>query len=159
MPCSLALNAVLLALVLVMLASPCTISGRKCVYHRTDVATTTGAGSVVLAAEKIKDGDPSGLKLLSEVKGVVPEFKLEKVTFMNDSRYANERMFTDRVEHQKILDQWEADVPGELPPLVHIRIDANVLKSWSWIRVHSRQFHIPSPASIPHQVETIIERV
>jgi hypothetical protein len=32
---------------------------------------------------------------------------------MNDSRYGNERMFTDRAEHQKILDQWEADVPSK----------------------------------------------
>jgi hypothetical protein len=39
--------------------------------------------------------------------------KLEKVMFMNDSRYANERMFTDKAEHHKILDQWEADVPSK----------------------------------------------
>lgn len=36
---------------------------------------------------------------------------LEKVVFMNDSRYANEEMFTDSEQYDKILKQWEEDMP------------------------------------------------
>jgi hypothetical protein len=56
-PCSIAFNVVLFGLVLFMLANPCAFSGRKCVY--------AGKG------EKQDDG----LKLLGEIKGIVPECK------------------------------------------------------------------------------------
>jgi hypothetical protein len=33
---------------------------------------------------------------------------------MNDSNYANEEMFSDPKEYDKILENWSKDMPGEL---------------------------------------------
>jgi len=88
LPCSLLFNAVQFVAVLVLLGNPCIFSSRHCTYVKQE-----------------------GVKLLSEEHGLVPEFGLEKVTFMNDSRYATEDMFTDLKRYQGILENWEGDMP------------------------------------------------
>ncbi|KAF2664202.1 hypothetical protein BT63DRAFT_460503 [Microthyrium microscopicum] len=87
-PCSLILNAILFCVLLFTLANPCYFSERRCEYRR--------------------DG---GLKLMSEEHGFVPEFKTEKVTFMNDSNYGHNEMFSTPEELHKILDNWEKEMP------------------------------------------------
>jgi hypothetical protein len=147
--CSVACNLFLFALILAVLGNPCYFSSRKCHYS--------------IPTEEAAPPKAEEMKLLSEEHGLVPECEcnmiqadaaltsavgLEKVVFMNDSRYANEEMFTDSDEYDKILKQWEEDMPRKFAQKHQISRRLTV-RSWPRIRLHTRRrLQTPSP-SIP----------
>ncbi|KAF2401594.1 hypothetical protein EJ06DRAFT_507693 [Trichodelitschia bisporula] len=99
---SLAGNALLFVLVLVVLASPCRWSGRECVYVR-DMGK--------MAEEAMAKGEVKEMGLMGDISGFVPDFATERVTFLPDAAYAHEDMFSSRAEFDKVAATWRASMP------------------------------------------------
>ncbi|TID12759.1 hypothetical protein E6O75_ATG10252 [Venturia nashicola] len=103
LPLSLGSNLLLFVVILFQLAHPCFFSARTCVYDRRGVSQDQ--------AMEVMDTAKAKGELMGDVNKIVPEFPTQKVVFMNDSRYSNEKMFKNEKEFNTILSTWEKDMP------------------------------------------------
>jgi len=102
LPFSLGANLLLFVVILFQLAHPCFFSARTCVYEKREKAQIA---KEVVKLESMKT------ELMGDLNKIVPDFPTQRVTFTNDSHYANENMFKSEKEFNHILTRWEKDMP------------------------------------------------